>query len=186
MPNSKYWPKNNSGRPGQARKTLEFKNRLRISASKPNGRCAAASTRAARVMHALLAPVRNVCARGGGEQLAQVGRRVCACRPHVCSTHAARCACTFVQHVLTGGRPHARPIRAGGTVVCAQPCATCTHGYRPVGATPAGQCTQGVRDRCAMPAAPCVRDALGYPAMHAAICAQRRAAGNFFFLKNEI
>ncbi|KZV24516.1 LOB domain-containing protein 25-like [Dorcoceras hygrometricum] len=64
-PNSKYWPKNTSGHPGQARKILEFKNNRRISAPEPpHGRCAVARTLAAQVLHAVRAPVRNVCAQG--------------------------------------------------------------------------------------------------------------------------
>ncbi|KZV16701.1 hypothetical protein F511_28489 [Dorcoceras hygrometricum] len=49
----------------KAGKTLEFKNRRRIPALEtPKGRCAAARTRAAIVLHAVRAPARNACARG--------------------------------------------------------------------------------------------------------------------------
>ncbi|KZV23832.1 hypothetical protein F511_31647 [Dorcoceras hygrometricum] len=130
--------------PGQARKTIEFKNRRRISASEPpHGRCATA-----RILHDVRAPARNVCTWGGGhlcDQLVQVKRRVFARCLHATSS------CRW------GGG-----VRTSVHTVRAQPHETCAHGYRPAGAMPAGLCAQGVRDRRAMPAAPCERDTRAY------------------------
>ncbi|KZV36288.1 hypothetical protein F511_14306 [Dorcoceras hygrometricum] len=90
-------------------------------------------------------------------------------RRHACSIGVARRA----RPGAHGGRPPARPARAGGAAVWARPCATCAHCYLQAGATPAGLCVQRVRDRRATTAAPCARDARTYPAIAAAICARR-------------
>ncbi|KZV19139.1 nuclear transcription factor Y subunit C-1 [Dorcoceras hygrometricum] len=62
--------------------------------------------------------------------------------------------------------------QVGRRRVCAQPCATCAHGYRSVGATPTGLCAQGMHDRRVTVAAWCAWDASVYPVIPAAICAR--------------
>ncbi|KZV58150.1 hypothetical protein F511_02743 [Dorcoceras hygrometricum] len=146
----------------------------------------------ARGLHAVRAPVHNVCARGAATYATSSRRWGGGCAQAACMRARTR-ARTTVRNVCARSPDSVRIVCILPCATCAHgyslwaqrvraTCATCAHSYRPAGTTPVGKCARGVHGRHATPAAMCARDAHD-PTIPEAICTRRAPGSDKFHEK---